>query len=163
MHQFLTLTWSFRPKVICLALEMPSSSVCGWKLSVDYLPLTWWRSNHPHTLPAIPYILLSSSGFIYEKERSGKTGSDLSVHFYFYGTLQVPRYNLSLLFQTGTHPCLLEYEGYLPCCSFPSFSQDLRGNVHLLGLLNTTMTLPSVRVIFKASQLNLSFNNASEK
>ena len=55
-------------------------------------------------------------------------------------------------------------EGCLPYCNISGFSLDLRGKFYWLGLLNTTMTFfLQVWLIFKASQSNLSFNNASEK
>ena len=75
--------------------------------------------------------------------------------------LCIPHSNVSFLACSGGGK---GKEGCLPYCNISGFSLDLRGKFYWLGLLNTTMTFfLQVWLIFKASQSNLSFNNASEK
>lgn len=73
---------------------------------MDHMPSNLVKKYLP-LLPVVPNILFSSSGLVYEKERTGRTAKkkDTGAHFYFDGTLQVLRCNPSLFFQKS--PCYL--------------------------------------------------------
>lgn len=126
---------------------------------------TPWRDTCPDTLPVVPDILFPSSGLLYERERASGTGKVTQMPVSTFRALSKGQDVITWVFSSKNHlPVSQGKEGCLPYHIISRFSLDLRGKFYLLGLLNTTMTFfLQVWLIFKASQSNLSFNNASEK
>lgn len=128
-------------------------------------PQTHWRDTCPNTPAVVPDVLFLSSGLLYERETASRTGKVTQMPISTFRALSKGQDVIIWVLSSKNHlPVSQGKEGYLPYRNISGFSLDLRGKFYLLGLLNTTMTFfLQVWLIFKASQSNLSFNNASEK